>query len=616
MRTAIPPAGRFRDYAPVGSAASTYARPSETLAPHPITEGVGAFKSGGILQVTSTLGQGAGIPLGTYQDGFLIGAYHPDKPLVFLNIGDYELSGDIARLVSNTFEYLGGMAAWMTPKPPFDPVIFTVSEGETRELKVAVNSYRMAAGAHAGAIQLWNVSDTNAVPVRIPVSLGVSSRRRLAADPAFVDFGATWQGGTATRAVRLVNTGNAPTRVTGFESGGPAFSIATAPPLDIPAFSYAYVQAGFAPAGLGPDSADVLARSDAQEPGPVSIALQGEGIVPPLVSVSPRGFAVTLAQGQQVERTLSIRNPGGDSLKLALRVVVDSAAGTHPSGPEKLKVLYLQTTGQTFESQTDFFLWNLLTDPRIDSLVSYSGFDSTPSLEYMRSFDAVIAVSEGAWADSETVGNRLADYVDLGGKVILMSQTLYSGIGANERSPGLGGRIVLPEYAPVASAPGILYNFGEQFADDPIMEGITPEINSTWAMNATTTQGDGVPLGRYTTGALIGAYNPRKPVVFINILPHDGDHAHFQTVRLIGNSLRHLSEFYNWLTPAERTLALGPGEEVDLPIRFGAPFGPVAGNYTGRLDLFHNDPGTGNPLTVPATLTVEPGEGTAAMPIP
>ncbi len=479
-----------------------------------------------------------------------------------------------------------------------------------------MNTFRLAAGTHAGAIQLWNVSDTNAVPVRIPVSLGVSSRRRLAADPAFVDFGATWQGGTATRAVRLVNTGNAATRITGFESGGPAFSIATALPLDIPAFSYAYVRAAFAPTGLGPDSAGFVARSDAQEPAPVSITLKGEGIVPPIISVSPRGFAVTLAQGQQVERALSIRNPGGDSLRLTLRAVVDSTAGVHPTGPEKMKVLYLNTTGQTFESQTDFILWDMLTDPRIDSLVSYSGFDSTPTLEFMRSFDAVIAVAEGAWADSETVGNRLAEYVDLGGKVILMGQALYSGIGANERSPGLGGRIILPEYASVATAGGILYNYAERFADDPIMEGITDYLNSTWAMNITGTQGGGIPLGYYNTGALIGAYNPRKPVVFINIVPHDGDHDHYQTVRLLGNSRRHLSEFYNWLRPAQRTLALGPGEGIDMPILFGAAYGPVAGSYTGRLELFHNDPGTGSPLTVPATLTVEPGGSTASMPIP
>jgi len=294
--------------------------------------------------------------------------------------------------------------------------------------------------------------------------------------------------------------------------------------------------------------------------------------------------------------------------------VVDSAAGIHPTGPAKLNVLYLQTTGQTFESQSDFFLWGLLNDPNVDSIVSYSGYDSTPSLAYMRKFDAVIAVADGPWADSEAVGNRLADYVDAGGKVILMGAALFPEAGFNQHSSALGGRITSPDYAPVAAAGPVVWNFGAEFADDPITEGLTVNLFSQWAMNVTSTQGGGIPLGRYSTGALIGAYNPRKPVVFINILPHDGDHAQSETVRFLGNSLRHLSEFYNWMRPAQRTLALGPGEEITVPIRFGAAYGLPAGTYAGRLDLYHNDPATGSPFAVPATLRLQPGSQTAATP--
>jgi len=593
---------------PVGKGSSTYHDTSAILPPHPITAGIAGFASGDILNVSTTRGQGIGIPLGSYSRGALVGAYHPDKPLVFLNIGSYELNGDIAPLFGNAFDYLGGMMAWMTPRPPFDPVIFVVPDGETRELKVAVNTYRLPAGTHAGAIRLLNSSDTNAVPIDVPVSLAVTSVRRLAVDPESVDFGATWQGSRATHSVRLVNIGSAATHVTGFTTDGP-FGLSTGLPLEIPAFSYALVNATFAPTETGADSAALQVRSDAEEASAPTIELRGSGIVPPILSVSPRGFDVTLAEGDSSYQPLSIRNPGGDSLKLTLRAVVDSAAGIRPTGPAKLKVLYLQTTGQSFESVSDFFLWGLLDNPNVDSLVSYSGYDSTPSLEYLRKFDAVIAVSEASWADSEAVGNRLADYVDAGGRVILMGAVLYNGPGFN---PALGGRITTPDYAPVAPASWAGQNSVQQIADDPIMEGIDNYLYTDWAMNATTTQGGGIPLGTYSTGALIGAYNPRKPVVFINVLPHDGDYSQFQTIRLLGNSLRHLSEFYNWLRPTQRTLALGPGEEASVPIRFGASYGLPAGSYTGRLDLFHNDPATGNPLAVPATLTVQPGSQTAA----
>jgi len=356
--------GRIQDYEPVGKGSSTYHDTSAILPPHPITAGIAGFASGDILNVSTTRGQGIGIPLGSYSRGALVGAYHPDKPLVFLNIGSYELNGDIAPLFGNAFDYLGGMMAWMTPRPPFDPVIFVVPDGETRELKVAVNTYRLPAGTHAGAIRLLNSSDTNAVPIDVPVSLAVTSVRRLAVDPESVDFGATWQGSRATHSVRLVNIGSAATHVTGFTTDGP-FGLSTGLPLEIPAFSYALVNATFAPTETGADSAALQVRSDAEEASAPTIELRGSGIVPPILSVSPRGFDVTLAEGDSSYQPLSIRNPGGDSLKLTLRAVVDSAAGIRPTGPAKLKVLYLQTTGQSFESVSDFFLWGLLDNPNV-----------------------------------------------------------------------------------------------------------------------------------------------------------------------------------------------------------------------------------------------------------
>ena len=606
--------GRILDYAPIGKTDWTYTRPVASLVPHPITQGVAGFQSAGILNVTATNGQGAGIPLGTYQDGILVGAYHPDKPLVFLNIDYAGFSGDIPRLLANTFDYLGGMLAWMTPRPPFNPVIFVVPDGETRELKVAVNTHRLAAGNHAGAIRLLNASDTDAVPLDVPVALTVSSRRKLAVDPAAYDFGPTWQGSRATHQVRLVNTGNAAARVTEFASNGAAFSLSALLPLEIPAFSSVLVPASFAPAALGPDSAFVEARGDAQEPAAPGIALKGKGIVPPILSVSPQGFDATIAQGQATGKTLVIRNPGDDSLRIRLRAEVDSAAGIHPTGPEKLKVLYLQTTGQSFESPTDFFLWYVASEPRVDTLVNFSGADSTPTVDYLRQFDAVIAVGAGAWADSETVGNRLAEYVDAGGKVILMGAALFTNPGFNEHSPALGGRITTADYSPVApSSLGAAQAFLDHDPDHFLLDGIGFDFYSDWVMNVFGPQGAGSSIGVYANGAIIGAQNLHKPVVFLNVYPLDGYNAPLQTVVLIGNTLQYLSGFYNWIQPVQRSLTLAPGEEASVELVFGATYPMPVGAYTGRLNVYHNDPEAENPLSLPARLTVEPA-GTAAIP--
>jgi hypothetical protein len=415
---------------------------------------------------------------------------------------------------------------------------------------------------------------------------------------------------TATRSVRLVNTGNAPTHITGFTSSRPAFSLSAALPLEVPAFSYVYVPAAFAPASLGRDSAIVEPQSDAQESAVPRISLRGEGIVAPIVSVSPQGFDVQMTEGGRTEQLLNIRNPGGDSLKLTLRATVEAGGGHPATGPEKVNVLYINTAFHTYDNPSDFFMWNLKTDPRIGELTSYLGEDSTPSLEYMRQFDVILVSAYNPWADPAALGDRLADYVDGGGKLCIMHAALYAS------NIGLGGRIISPEYSPVAPAGGYGGQYLTDPADHPIMEGITSDLYSDWIMDVSETQGGGVPLGYYNLGRLVGAYHPRKPVVFLNVFPVGGYSNVFQTVRLIGNSFQFLSEYYNWMQPAQRTLALGPGDEIGVPIRFGSPFSPAAGNYSGSLNLFHNDPATGSPLVVPAKLTVTPAGETAAMPVP
>lgn len=600
------------DYSMVSKRPTTSASSSATLALHPITQGVGSFSSGGILQIASTNGQGAGIPLGTYANGYLVGACHPDKPLVFLNVGPYEYAGDIPRLLANTFDYLGGMMAWATPHPPFDPVIFVVPEGETRELAVAVHTHRLPAGTYQGAIRLHNVSDTDATPMEAPIMLEVAARGRLAVDPAAVDFGPAWQGGRTTRPVRLVNVGNVATRVSAFASSEPAFSLAAGLPLEIPAFSYAVVEAAFAPSAIGTGSAEVEVHSDAQEAEAPKVALAGEGIVPPILSVSPQGFQVAIPEGQGAADTLSILNPGGDSLKLAFRAVVDAAGGRPATGPEVLDVLYIHTTNHSYENPTDFFMWSLLGDPRVGTLTGFQASDSLPSLEYMQQFDAVLVVAGGPWSDPEILGNRLADYVDAGGRICLMNRSLN--LNPDMQGVGLAGRIITPEYAPVAPAQEIGGGYLDRFTDNPITEDLAlDEVRSDMILDARSANVNTRILGWYSNGALVGAYKLDKAVVFLNIAPFDGYNYPPATVQLISNSMRWLAETYNWFRPDVRTLALGPGEEARMPLRFGQPFGPGAGGYTGRLEIHHNAPGTGNPLAVPITLTVEgPASPTAA----
>ncbi|MDB5106804.1 MAG: peptidase and in kexin sedolisin [Fibrobacteres bacterium] len=589
--------GRIESYFPMPAARTAFAGNSGTLASHPITSGVGAFYSETALDDPATQGPGQGIPLGTYASGQLIGAYHPQSPIVVLNIGTTSLSGDVYVLLGNTLDFLGTSMAWMTTRPPADKSILVVPAHGMRVLDIAFNSHRLTAGTYHGVVRLLKDAGPGINPLEVPVALRISTAGRISLESGTLDFGTVWTGGRGTRSLRMANIGNAPIRISGFRTGLPAFSVAADLPLEIPAFSHVVTQAVYAPDAIGRDSAILEIRSDADGPERM-VALIGTGVSPPRITVSPDRLEASVLQGRSVDRVLTIRNLGGDSMEATLHAVVEAGPGTPGTGPARMKVLYLQTMNSgDFESD---FMWNVRSLANVESFTSYAAFESTPTLDYLRAFDAVLVVAGDPWADPVALGNVLADYVDAGGKVCLMHASLSTLPGR-----GLGGRITSPGYAPVPSGGNGGNGFFQSAEDEPIMEGITPELYSAATMAVTGVQGSARILGRYDSGNLIGAYNLLKPVVFININPWDGDHS-WQTIPLLGNVFAHLSNFHTWVRPATRRIALPPGGEAQVRVTLGMPGGPGPGTYQGRLELSHNAPGAGSPLVIPATLTVEP----------
>ena len=95
---------------------------------------------------------------------------------------------------------------------------------------------------------------------------------------------------------------------------------------------------------------------------------------------------------------------------------------------------------------------------------------STPSLSTLLDYDAVLVFSDYSCADAIALGDVLADYVDVGGGVVLATFAWYG-------SPyGLQGRIMTTDYSPLERTGGSLYaNATLDWYDSghPIMEGVS-----------------------------------------------------------------------------------------------------------------------------------------------
>lgn len=107
---------------------------------------------------------------------------------------------------------------------------------------------------------------------------------------------------------------------------------------------------------------------------------------------------------------------------------------------------------------------------------------STPSLSTLLNYDAVLVWSNYAFFNSIALGDVLADYVDLGGGVVLATFVWYG------PTWDLEGRI-MTDYSPFAQAGSNLYttaNLGVYDAGHPIMEGVST-ISENYRDNVTLT---------------------------------------------------------------------------------------------------------------------------------
>lgn len=179
---------------------------------------------------------------------------------------------------------------------------------------------------------------------------------------------------------------------------------------------------------------------------------------------------------------------------------------------EMINVLFLEAGGGYNE-----LIGAVKGMPFVNNLELFSGYDFVPKVEDLLIWDVVIVTSIAKWSDSVATGDVLAEYVDQGGKVLMLGATIYG-----EGGYSIAGRIAEdPNYSPIPSAEFLTEGTSVSFISHPITQDVY-DITTNFYAGTKETQGPGEPLGYYDDGSLIGAYNPDKPIVVINVMPFDG----------------------------------------------------------------------------------------------
>lgn len=226
---------------------------------------------------------------------------------------------------------------------------------------------------------------------------------------------------------------------------------------------------------------------------PILVASYNDGT--PLAAYNPINNLVALNMYVGNYRQIS-----GDFLNLCHNAINFSA-----DGPGEILLIHADYGADIAKAE-------LLAQPDINSVHIYDAQISTPSLELLQQYEAVSVWSNFPFDDTQALGNRLADYVDMGGGVVIGQFSFYDDPYYDH---ALEGRLAA-SYSPLGAGelPYIWHSMGWHNPDSPLMQGVN-EVGDEY-MAAVTMENGGVAVASWDDSTPFVAYNPDHDVVAIN----------------------------------------------------------------------------------------------------
>lgn len=245
------------------------------------------------------------------------------------------------------------------------------------------------------------------------------------------------------------------------------------------------------------------------------------------------GVTVELFQGQSVISTAETENDG-TYLFVGLTTGMYFVEPISPAGSQICPVFREVVIGTTddaiitnFRTQADSCETRVLVmsggdfdetvgvrdllalDPSLSVDTTFFYINQLPGLDFLSNFDVVLLFMNGIFDESATLGTQLADYVGMGGNVVVAS---FYFLGRSDSGVGSVGWGALESLDPFTSTGGATYQpvILESVLDPlhPIMNGVTALTSTSYSSGVAAKTGttvlaewdDGAPLVGFRTG--------------------------------------------------------------------------------------------------------------------
>ena len=269
-----------------------------------------------------------------------------------------------------------------------------------------------------------------------------------------------------------------------------------------------------------------------------------------------------------------------------------------------ISVLLLSPDGDDPVSNLEIALTNFVD---LDVTVFPNADLATISLGDITDYDVVVVYNDLTWdnagTDATTIGNLLADYIDVGGKVV-DNMYLHS-----FDQWGLAGRYIDEQYAPFTTATMDNWNPTElgtvHEPDHPIMAGVA-SAGQSWGVQDPGLAAGAVQIADWDDGNILVAANDN--VVGINIMPVDpnsGPTWSGDIPTMYHNAIVWIGSPITWLTanPIFGTVSAGSSEDVAMTFN---SMDLVEGEVYSANIIITNNAGMGDNVIIPASMTVGP----------
>ncbi|MGH7453260.1 MAG: choice-of-anchor D domain-containing protein, partial [bacterium] len=208
---------------------------------------------------------------------------------------------------------LTGGVRWLSANPTSG----IVPADSTLNIEVTFNAADLKGGNYRANIVISS-NDPDSSRVLLPAHLHVTGAPVIAVSDTILPYGAVFIGVTVIDTLIVSSRGTDSLRVSSIMPDNPDYSVSQASFTLAPEESRA-VEVSFTPSATGPRNGTLTIVSNDETNSHLTVPLTGEGVEPPVISVSPAAFEFRVKEGDSTTAVMTISNTGGSPLNFTIR---------------------------------------------------------------------------------------------------------------------------------------------------------------------------------------------------------------------------------------------------------------------------------------------------------